>query len=213
MNTNRRMLKKAVSSLLALFLLMSLGPVAALAQAESGQLNIKAADPQGAVVPGATVVVKSVERGTEVTTTTNEEGTATISSLQPGLYDVTVTGGGFAPNTQRAQVTVGSRVTLDFSLSATAKGERITVVGGEGGVEVNTQTQELSDVVSQRQITELPTLTRNPYDLVGISGNVSPGDPEGRGTGFNINGQRAASTNILLDGGENVDAFTAVVGP
>ena len=61
------MLKKAVASLLTLFLLMSLGPVAAFAQTETGQLNVKAADPQGAVVPGATVTVKSVERGTEST--------------------------------------------------------------------------------------------------------------------------------------------------
>src|SRR5262249_28098791 len=63
-------------------------------------------------------------------------------------------------------------------------------------------------------ITELPTLTRNPYDLVGLSGNVAPdqGVSMVRGTGFAINGQRAASTNVLLDGGENVDAFTAVGG-
>ncbi|MGA9773262.1 MAG: TonB-dependent receptor [Blastocatellia bacterium] len=212
MNTNRRMLKKAVASLLTLFLLMSLGPVAAFAQTETGQLTVKAVDPQGAVVPGATVVVKSVERGAESTNTTNEEGVATLTNLQPGLYDVTVTGGGFAASQQRVQITAGSKLTLESALSAQAKGESITVVAGEGGVEVNTQTQELSDVVSEKQLTELPTLTRNPYDLVGISGNVSPGDPEGRGTGFNINGQRAASTNILLDGGENVDAFTATVG-
>jgi hypothetical protein len=132
--------------------------------------------------------------------------------LQPGLYDVTVEGGGFAAFTQRAQITVGAKLTLEANLSAQARGESITVVAGESGVEVNTQTQELSDVVSQAQITELPTLTRNPYDLVGISGNVSPGDPSARGTGFAINGQRAASTNILLDGGENVDTFVAGVG-
>jgi len=71
MNTNRRMLKKAVASLLTLFLLMSLGPVAAFAQSETGQVTVKAVDPQGAVVPGATVVVKSVERGSESTNTTN----------------------------------------------------------------------------------------------------------------------------------------------
>src|SRR4030095_13041175 len=72
-----------------------------------------------------------------------------------------------------------------------------------------------SDIVSQKQIVELPTLTRNPYALVAISGNVSDGDPVNmamRGTGFAINGQRSASTNILLDGGENVDAFVAGVG-
>ena len=212
MNTNRRMLKKAVASLLTLFLLMSLGPVAAFAQTETGQLTVKATDPQGAVVPGATVTVKSVERGTEATNTTNEEGVAIITNLQPGLYDVTVSGGGFAASTQRAQITAGAKLTIESALSATAQSAVVNIVAGEGGVEVNTQTQELSDVVSQKQITELPTLTRNPYDLVGISGNVSPADASGRGTGFAINGQRAASTNILLDGGENVDTFVAGVG-
>ncbi|MBI3649791.1 MAG: TonB-dependent receptor [Acidobacteria bacterium] len=128
------------------------------------------------------------------------------------MYDVTTTGSGFAPLTQKAQVTVGAKLTVEASLSPQAKSESVTIVAGESGVEVNTQTQELSNVVSQKQLTELPTLTRNPYDLVGLSGNVSPGDPTGRGTGFAINGQRAASTNILLDGGENVDTFTASVG-
>src|ERR1051325_5528021 len=50
-------------------------------------------------------------------------------------------------------------------------------------------------------------------------GNVSPGDegdPDGaagrRGVGFSINGQRSSSTNILLDGVDNNDQFTATVG-
>ena len=212
MKVKKRGLKKAVSSLLAVFLLLSLGLASTFAQTETGQITVRALDEKGAVVAGAAVSVKSVSTGAERTATTNDEGSATITNLQSGVYDVTVTGSGFAPNKQQVQVTVGARLTVDFSLSATARGETITVVAGEGGVEINTQTQELSDVVSQAQITELPTLTRNPYDLVGISGNVSPADPSGRGTGYAINGQRAASTNILLDGGENVDTFTAVVG-
>jgi len=209
MTVKGKALKKAVASLLAAFFLL---PLAAFAQTETGQITVKAIDPQKAVVAGATVTVKSVDRGTTQTATTNDEGTATITNLQPGEYEVTVTGSGFAPTTQRAQITVGGKLSLDFDLSAQAKGEVVNVVAGEGGVEVNTQSQELSDVVSQKQLTELPTITRNPYDLVAISGNVSPGDPEGRGVGFNINGQRASSTNILLDGGENFDAFTASVG-
>src|ERR1700690_3514189 len=59
---------------------------------------------------------------------------------------------------------------------------------------------------------ELPTLTRNPYDLVGTSGNVNEDSTSNRGAGYAINGQRSASTDILLDGGENVDLFTATVG-
>lgn len=212
MKVKRRVLKEAVASLLAVFLLLSLGSASAFAQTETGQVTVKAVDEKGAVVAGATVSVKSLGTGAERTTTTNEEGSATITNLQSGVYEITVTGSGFAPNKQQLQVTVGSRLTVDFSLSATAKGETITVVAGEAGAEINTQTQELSDVISTKQITDLPTLTRNPYDLVGISGNVSPADPSGRGSGYAINGQRAASTNILLDGGENVDTFTAVVG-
>ena len=198
-----------------LLLFVSLSPALAFAQAETGQMVVKAIDPQGAVISGATVKVRSVERGTEVTSTTNDEGVATITNLQPGLYEVTVEGGGFAPFTQRAQVTVGARLSVDAMLSAQAQSAVVNVVAGEGGVEVNTQTQELSNVVSSTQIRELPTLTRNPYNLVGLSGNVSEGDPQNltmRGAGFNINGQRSASTNILLDGGENVDTFTATVG-
>ncbi len=59
---------------------------------------------------------------------------------------------------------------------------------------------------------DLPTLTRNPYDLVATSGNVTEDNNSGRGAGYAINGQRSADTDILLDGGENVNLFTATVG-
>ena len=215
MKIKRKKRLEVLVSLLAGFVIWSFGPAVTLAQTETGQITVKAIDPQGAVVGGASISIKSVTTSAVRLATTNAEGVATVTNLQPGVYDVTVTGGGFAPFKQQAQVTVGGKSNVEATLSATAKGESITVVAGEAGVEINTQTQELSDVVSGKQITELPTLTRNPYDLVGLSGNVSEGDPANnamRGTGFAINGQRSASTNILLDGGENVDMFTATVG-
>ncbi|HEY7912641.1 MAG TPA: carboxypeptidase regulatory-like domain-containing protein, partial [Blastocatellia bacterium] len=212
MKSNRKTLRELVASLLAVFLVLSVLPVSGLAQTETGQITVKASDPQGAVIPAATVTVKSVERSQTLTSTTNDEGVATITNLQPGLYEIVVSASGFANYTQRAQITAGAKLSIDASLAASGAGVVVDVVAGEGGVEVNTQTQELSNVVSAQQVTELPTLTRNPYALVAISGNVSDADPSGRGTGFAINGQRAASTNILLDGGENVDTFTATVG-
>lgn len=213
MKVKKRVLREAVASLLAVFLLLSLGMASAFAQSETGTLIVKASDEKGAVVGGASVTVKSVATGAERKAVTNDEGTVSVTNLQPGRYEVTVTGTGFAPFVQQADVSVGGSVSIEAALSAQARGETITVVAGEGGVEVNTQTQQLADTVTGKQITELPTLTRNPYDLVGISGNAT--DSEGvnaRGAGFSINGLRSASTNILLDGGENVDAFTATVG-
>ncbi|HYP54283.1 MAG TPA: TonB-dependent receptor [Pyrinomonadaceae bacterium] len=195
----------------------------ALAQTETGQITGKVSDPNGAVVPGATVTVKSVDTGAERTATTNEEGVYTITNLQSGLYDVSVQAASFARATQRVQVTVGAKATVETTLSVTeiAAGT-VDVVAGQG-VEVNTQSQELSNVVSERQIKELPTVTRNPYNLVQLSGNAATDDPSTssndtagtatyRGAGAAINGLRAASTNILLDGADNNNSYTATVG-
>ena len=208
---------RALATLLAVMLFS----VAASAQTETGQIIGKVTDPNGAVVTGASVTVKSVETGRTLAATSNEEGVYTLTNLQPGLYDVTINAQGFGANTQRVQVTVGSRTSLETALTVAAvSGETVNVVAS-GGVEVNTQNQELSTVVTGNQIRQLPTLTRNPYDLVGLSGNVASDDPgaavpgvgvSGRGAGFNINGQRAASTNTLLDGADNNNAYYSSVG-
>src|SRR5207247_7769553 len=98
MKVKRRVLKEAAASLLAVFLLLSLGLVSAFAQTETGQITVKATDTSGAALAGASVTVKSTATSAERTATTNEEGIATITNLNPGIYDVTVTGGsGFAP--------------------------------------------------------------------------------------------------------------------
>ena len=201
---------RIMASLLAVFFLLSL-TIPALAQVETGQIIGKVIDPNGAVIAGASVTVKSVATGVERSATTDGEGVFTVANLQPGLYEITMQVPGFAPATRRAQVTVGAKLSLEMALSIQPQQEAITITGSEG-VAVNTQTQELSNIVSSTQVRELPTLTRNPYDFVVLSGNISPADPSGRGVGFAMNGQRASSTNILLDGGENVDYFTATVG-
>ena len=211
--TRRSPRLNGVRSFFSHLLLISLCAVTALAQTETGQINGTILDPGGAVVPGANVTVRSTDTGVERAATTDDTGNYTVTNLQPGVYEVTAQAASFAPLTQRVQVTVGGRPTLDFNLAVTARTETVEVVGS-GGVEVNTQNQELSDVVSSNQIRDLPTITRDPYDLVTLSGNVSGAaeSGQGRGTGFAINGQRAASTNILLDGAENVDTFAATVG-
>ena len=194
---------------------------AALAQSATGQIVGKVTDPNGAVVSGATISVKSVDTGREMTATSDNEGSYTITAMQPGLYDVVVQSGNFKASNQRVQVTVGSKVSVDTQLALTdVTGASVSVIASEG-VEVNTQSPELSNIVSGTQIRELPTLTRNPYDLIGLANNVSSDDPgpavpgvgvSGRGAGFNINGQRAASTNVLLDGVDNNNNYYAALG-
>lgn len=178
---------------------------------EQGRLTGTVTDPNNAVVPGATVTVKSVSTGAVRNATASDDGVFVVTNLNPGQYDVTVQGGSFAAVTKRVEITPGANISLATQLGIQQREEEVTVVA-QGGIEVNTTTQELSDVISNTQIRELPTLTRNPYALVGLAGNVNAEPGGGRGTGYNINGQRSASTSILLDGVENVDNFTATVG-
>src|SRR5215469_4725421 len=206
-------MNRKLRSLLGFLLLTVFSAVFALGQAETGQVNGTVTDPSGAVVSGAKVTLTNNGTGQTRTAQTSANGSYAFTNLQPGNYTVTVEGSGFSPYKGSVDVTVGGRHTLDAKLAVGGGGTTTVEVTAEGGVQVNTQSQELSTVVNQTQITQLPTLTRNPYSLVALAGNVSDAASDNtRGVGFSINGQRAASTDVLLDGGENVNVFTAGVG-
>ncbi len=184
--------------------------VSAFAQVETGQIVGTVKDQTGAVISGASVTVTSAG-GFVRTTTSDERGEYILTNLQAGTYEVKVEKSGFATLTSKAQVVTGSRVTVDASLGAQGNVDIVEVTGQEG-IQINTETQELKTVVSERQLKELPTINRDPNSLVQLSGNVVPDNQSGRGAGFAINGQRSASTNVLLDGADNNDAFIASTG-
>jgi hypothetical protein len=191
---------------------------AALAQGETGQINGVVTDQNGAVVPGATVTARSERTGATRTATTDQEGNYQFTNLQPGRYQVSVTAQNFQEVKRAVEVTVGARATENIQLGVAAQEARVEIVAGASVSEINTSDQQVSEVVPERLVTELPTINRDPYQLIATVGNVSEGDPSTAGPaprgagGFSINGQRAASTGILLDGGENVDNYTASVG-
>jgi outer membrane receptor protein involved in Fe transport len=203
---------------LALVLMLACTAIMAFGQAETGQIIGTVTDQTGAVVPGAKLDLRSVETGAGRTAISNPSGVYSFAGLQPGKYEVSVSAQGFAPAKHTVEINVGSKNTVDIAMKVGGS-ETVMEVAGAGAVAVETQTQEMSNVVTERQVTELPTLTRNPYDLVGTAGNVSGGTPTQqtanygvRGVGYAINGQRPSSTSILMDGGENVNLFDTTVG-
>jgi len=216
---NHSLLTLFVTVLATIFLLCA--PSTA-AQVESGQIAGTVTDQSGAVVPSATVTITNLATNAVRTTETSASGAFLVSSLEPATYQVSVSSTSFKPFSARVEVTVGAHVTLDAKLSVSSTITEVEVVGA-GGVAVNTQSQDLSQVVSTQQIALLPSLTRNPYDFIAISGNVSSGDNTttsgssgqnltSRGVGYSINGQRESGTEILLDGIENVAVFNASIG-
>jgi hypothetical protein len=180
------------------------------AQAETGQITGTIVDPSGAVVANASVKAVNSQTGAERTTTTNNAGVYVMPNLPPGTYDVTISASGFSTVKRQILLSVGQKVGADVKLEVGTTSTTVEV--NAAAVQVNTETQSISNLIDATSVAELPSLTRNPYDFVATVPNVSDMDPSGRGVGFAINGERSAGTNVLLDGVANNDEFTATVG-
>ena len=193
------------------FLLISfLFTVNLFAQTETGQITGTVLDSTGAAVQGATVAAVETTTHIRRTTTSTPSGTYVITNLPPGNYELTATNPGFETYKRTVAVTVGARIGVDIHLQV---GNASTIVEVTAGAAmVNVETQTLSQNISGNEVVQLPTLTRNPYDLVLTAGNVSDADPGGRGAGVAINGLRATSTNLLLDGVPNNNEFAGDIG-
>ncbi|MGA7686432.1 MAG: TonB-dependent receptor [Terriglobales bacterium] len=200
----------------------------ALGQAEMGTIAGVVKDTTGAVVADAQVIIKNLATNAERTASSGNLGQYDVPALPPGNYEVTVSKSGFKTYKTKIEVAVGGHSTVDADLAIGSGNTVVEVTAGGAATEVNTQTQELSQLINNQQLAQLPSLNRNPYDFVAISGNVSNGDAtsnggqssvagggqelSGRGVGYNLNGQRQSGTEILLDGVENISIFSAFIG-
>ena len=207
-------MKSNVRLLLQILLVFTLA-VCCVAQIETGTLAGTVTDQSGAVVSNAKITATNTGTGLTRNVTSTANGIYTITDLPPGTYTVTVEAANFQTFKQTVAVNVGGRTTVDAGLQVGSASTIVEVSAEGSGVQVNTQDQQISSTVTSTQITELPSLTRNPYDFVLIGGNVS-GDANGstmaNGVGVSLNGQRSASTDITLDGNQNVNLFGANIG-
>jgi len=214
--------RKLVSYDARILMPMLLLCTSAIGQVDRGQIAGTVTDDSGAVVPGATVTATNLASNSHRSVQSSGTGSYILVGLEPGTYQLSVSASQFKPFSANVEVTVGGHITLDAKLSVNGNVTEVQVVA-QGGATVNTQTQELSQVVDTRQLAQLPSLTRNPYDFVALSGNVSAGDNTtdsfnsgqnltSRGVGYAVNGQRQTGTEILLDGVENISVFSDMVG-
>lgn len=181
----------------------------AAAQESRGSLTGKVSDQNGAVLPGATVVIKNVETNVSSTGTTNEEGSYTFPLLQPGSYSLTVTATGFASTTRDdIQISVSEKRTLDVPLQVTGVGEMVMVVGSSAALE--TGSVSTGSVISSKQISELPLIDGSPYQLATLApgimytGNAAFTSPTSNGNlaAFRANGATGPN-QVTLDGSPN----------
>lgn len=198
------MTKYRLSSLLMVLVLIHLTGVIH-AQVEQGAITGRVFDEGGGVVPGASVTVTQSGTGLVRETVTNGAGQYTVPYLPVGGYEVTATLAGFTTaRVTGIAIRVGLTATVDLALKAGSVQSEITVSAHTARLEL--QSPALGNVVSGRQMIELPLVGRNPYALVALAPGVV--DRGNTGTGPLINGARSNSTSVLLDGAEQRNSTT-----
>jgi len=163
-------------------------------------------DPQGNVVPGATVTLTNTAKNFTRTQTTNDSGSFAFTLLPPDQYTVEVEATGFkkAIRTEVAAL-VAKATELNVQLDVGSVSETVTVSAGAGDVLVNKQDGTLGNNFVNQQITQLPLEARSPLALVTLQPGVTR-------EGY-VAGARADQSNITLDGVDINDAQTnAIVG-
>ena len=187
-----------------------------------GELVGVVSDPSGAVISGAKVTATEVATGFSRSASTSPEGFFTINSLRPADYNLSVEASGFRTYT-RTGVTLAAdqSATVNVRLEVGAATESISV--NADGVQVDTSTSTLRQVVDEKRIVDLPLNGRNAAQLTTLVAGavVAPnaGSDQGQTKTFpgavttSTNGSRANNMSFRLDGGNNVDEYTNVNAP
>jgi hypothetical protein len=193
---------------LSFFLLL---PLAASAQ-ENSLLSGSVTDDSGAAIVGAEVVVTSIGGNLTRNTVTNSEGAYVVSALPAGTYDVSVTAKGFQKFQAKGVVlAIAQKARVDVKLRVGAITETVEVTG-ENVAQVDTQSSEIGNTVTGKQINNLELNGRNFTQLINLSAGVvnQTGQDEGvvgvQGSiAYSINGGRTEYNNWEIDGGDNMD--------
>jgi hypothetical protein len=200
-------------------LLTCLVPSAVFAQA-AGTIAGVITDESGAVMPGVTVDVTNEATGQTRSVLTGADGYYGVPQVQPGVYTVKATIGGFKPVVRPGiAVSVGDTSRVDVKLTVGGVQESVVVTGQSPLVETSHAT--LGITIDQQKVVELPLNGRNftqlgtlipgvvapPAGLGGQTGDATPGGFGATTAGFNVNGMRNQSNSFLLDGTTNNDTF------
>src|SRR6185503_17756809 len=114
---------------LALTVLFVLPPTAT-AQMDQGRISGTVTDSNGALVPGATIVVKNERTGEERTATTNEDGYFIVSALRPSSYSVSATAKDLSAKSTNIQLLVGQEFSLTMIAQPTGLAATVDVTAG-----------------------------------------------------------------------------------
>src|SRR6267154_400475 len=167
-------------------------------------------DPSGAAVANATITITRTETGQVFHLVSNGDGQYVAPDLPIGHYNIKVEATGFKTAEQKGVVLqVGDRTRLDFQLPVGGASETVTVEANE--VRVQTDTGEVSNVITDQQMSQIAVNGRSIYQLAQLTPGASStinnfvNTPVGGDSNVEFNGMRQNHNIYLLDGGEDDD--------
>lgn len=201
----------------------------ALGQSNQATLVGTTKDPNDALVAGAKVTVINNATGVVREADSGNDGTFTVTNLEPGTYTVTVNATGFQTvNFENVQLETNARLPLDVKFTTITGGTGSVTVTADSAPLTESETSVRGDVITGRQVTDLPIAQRNftllaalspgvtrpNLGLLGGGGNFVSGGGgqnntestrfrESGGSVLVINGARATNNNFRLDGVDN----------
>ena len=192
------------------------------AQVVGGSISGAITDSSGAAVPGATVIIRNQETGSQRQLTTDGSGLYNAPSISVGRYSVSASKEAFATQLREGIVViVGQAVRVNLALSASGVTQQVEVT--DKPPTVNLTTQQVSGLVDERQVKTLPLngrsydqlLTLNPATVnytAQRSGSIGTSNSS-VGNMFSVSGRRPQDNLFLLNGIEYTGASLINVTP
>ncbi len=183
------------------------GTVAMAQTGDTGAITGVVTDAAGGVVPMATVKATSQATGESRTAVSGQNGSYSIPLVPPGIYNVEFSKTGFKGESfPRVSVIVTETQTLNAKLEVGAVTEHVTV--SSDAEQLQTASSALGHVTNQEMVANLPLVTRNYTQIIGLNAGVSTevtdarqlGRGEGGERSFSSGGGTVASNNYQMDG-------------
>ncbi|MBV9498410.1 MAG: carboxypeptidase regulatory-like domain-containing protein [Acidobacteriaceae bacterium] len=186
---------------MALFLAL---PLAYAQTITTGDVAGTVTDASGAVIPSATMTLKSVETGETQTTTTSQSGAYRFTLLKPGNYIVEASTSGMKSDATRVAVEVGQALTVDLVAKVQSTQQVVEVTAAPALL--NVENANLSTAYDSRQLENLPApgndMTAYAYTAPGVT--ISTGGGYGN---FSVFGLPGVSNLFTVNGNDNMDPY------
>ena len=191
----------AVAAIITLSVVLLTGREAG-AQATTGFIIGQITDSTGAVIPGAVITARDEDKGVTFKGQSDGGGNYVILNVTPGTYTVTVSREGFGDSTaSHTTLVIDQKLLLNFRLAPGSTSTTVEVT--DKPTLLQTQSAEVGTVISGDDITALPLLSRDFYNLTLLVPGVAQVGGSINSYALSVSGQREFANSILLDGVES----------